>query len=81
MSIESCALFSFLLFRQVFVVVVSTVHCFGMEWFSTVYLDVLFGILYLGKPLVTKFVVFLNIVQTGVDPPPLVFEHCGANFF
>ena len=47
MSIESFALFSFLLFRQIFVGVVSTVHCFGMEWFSTVYLDVLFGILYL----------------------------------
>ena len=48
MSIESCALFSFLLFRQIFVGVISTdVHCFGIEWFSTVYLDVLFGIFYL----------------------------------
>ena len=36
----------------------------------------------LGVPSSPKYVVFLNIVQKAVDPPPpLCFEHCGANFF
>ena len=35
----------------------------------------------LGVPPETNSAVFLNIVQTAVGPPPLVFEHCGANFF
>ena len=36
----------------------------------------------LGVPSFAKYVVFLNIVQKPVDlPPPLCFEHCGANFF
>ena len=41
-----------------------------------------YGLLFfiLGMPLVTKFVVFLNIVQTAVDPPPLVLNMCVANF-
>ena len=38
-------------------------------------------LLLLGVPPETKSAVFLNIVQTAVDPPPLVFEHCGADFF
>ena len=36
---------------------------------------------HLGVPPVTKSAVFLNIVQTAVDPPPPRFEHCGADFF